>query len=204
MSGNGNEWVTRFVPLRAAKVDLADERRLEGYAIVFNTLSQDLGGFKERIAPSAVDRTLKSGTNVDALLDHRRETMTIIGSTDSGLLQLRKDRYGLKVLITPPDTTNARDVLTVVRAGLVKGMSFAFRVWPDGQEWDEENGLLVRTVTDMEFSEVSIVVNPAYLLTTIAARNAQIDAETLAAFRQSLKWQPSVAFRERMLRASAR
>lgn len=195
-------WVTRFLPLRAARVE-TDAHTLTGYPIVFHSLSQDLGGFKERILPEAVDRTLRAGTNVDALLDHRRETSHILGSTDSGLLRLTKDREGLKVRITPPDTTAVRDAITVIQAGLVKGMSFAFRVWPDGAEWDDEDGIFVRTIKDMEFSEVSIVVNPAYLDTQISARNAAVDAAALAEYRAQA-WRPSLAFRTRQVRAGRR
>jgi HK97 family phage prohead protease len=203
MFENANEFVTRFVPQRAAKVE-ADERELHGYAIVFNSLSQDLGGFKERIAPPAVDRTMREGGNVDALQDHERKTSTILGSTDSGLLRQVKDRTGLKVRIQPPDTQYVRDLMTVVKAGLVKGMSFAFRVMPDGQEWDEEGDTLVRTVTDMTYSEVSVVVNPAYLETQVAARNLQIDKRTLEQFKDSHVWKPSLKMRERMVRAGLR
>jgi HK97 family phage prohead protease len=188
MSAGDNDVVRRFVPLRESRVDVsADAQRLKGYAIVFNSLSQDLGGFREQIAPSAVDRTLRAGTNVDALIDHRRETSAIIGSTDSGLLRLRKDRHGLGVEITPPDTSTARDLLETVKKGLVKGMSFAFRVMPDGQEWDDQaEGGLIRTITDMVFSEVSIVVNPAYLETEISARIAAADVRALQAYRAQI------------------
>ena len=37
------EWVTRFVPRRASKADVVEDRRLVGYPIVFNVLSQNLG-----------------------------------------------------------------------------------------------------------------------------------------------------------------
>jgi HK97 family phage prohead protease len=202
-------WVTRFLPTRAAKVALADERRLEGYAIVFNVLSQDLGGWFERIAPSAVDRTLRSGANVDALIDHRWESMYVIGSSESGLLKMNKDRHGLKTEIRPPDTTNARDLLTQVSAGLVKGMSFRFRVWDPtgdgtGRVWEEDSeGRLVRTVTDMEFTEVSVVVNPAYLDTEVSARNHEADERALKEFRAQ-NWKPSLGLRERIARAGHR
>jgi len=202
-------WVTRFLPTPAAKVDVQDATRLVGYPIVFNVLSQDLGGFFERIAPSAVDRTLRSGANVDALIDHRWESMYMIGSSDSGLLKMHKDRHGLKTEIRPPDTTNARDLLTQVSAGLVKGMSFRFRVWDpagdgSGRVWEEDSeGRLVRTVTDMEFSEVSVVVNPAYLDTEVSARNHEADQRALDEFR-SQNWKPSLKLRERIARAGQR
>lgn len=209
-AGSETEWVTRFLPVRAAKVDVQDNRRLVGYAIVFNTLSQDLGGFYERIAPQAVDRTLKSGANVDALIDHRWESMYMLGSSDSGLLKMTKDRHGLQTEIRPPDTTNARDLITQVAAGLVKGMSFRFRVWDpagdgSGRVWEEDaDGRLVRTVTDMEFTEVSVVVNPAYLDTEVSARNHAADAKAFDEYRSSHAWKPSLRFRERLAKAGMR
>lgn len=208
-AGSDTGWVTRFLPTRAAKVDVQDATRLIGYAIVFNVLSQDLGGFFERIAPSAVDRTLRSGANVDALIDHRWESMYMIGSSDSGLLKMNKDRHGLKTEIRPPDTTNARDLMTQVSAGLVKGMSFRFRVWDpagdgSGRVWEEDSeGRLVRTVTDMEFTEISVVVNPAYLETEVSARNQEADKLALDEFR-SQSWKPSLRLRERIARAGQR
>lgn len=204
MSAHAEEWVTRFLPVRAAGLDVSEDRVLTGMAISFNTLSLDLGGFQERISPDAVDRTMRSGDNVDALVDHRRETSTILGSTDSGLLRMVKDRQGLKVSITPPDTTWVRDLVTVVKSGLARGMSFAFRVMPDGTSWDEEDGVIVRTVHDMVFSEVSIVVSPAYQATTISARNAAVDAQAFEEYLASKRFKPSVAFRERILRARMR
>lgn len=194
----------RTVTLRASKLDVSDEKRLTGYAVVFNSESEDLGGWREIIAPSAVDRTLRSGDNVDALIDHRRETTTILGSTDSGLLGLKKDRHGLHVDITPPDTQVARDVVTTVKAGLVKGMSFAFRLLsPDWVVWEErEDGSIVRTVQDMIFNEVSVVLNPAYSETEIAARARALDLQTFDAWRKP--WRPSPEFRLREIRAEHR
>lgn len=194
-------WVTRFVPRGASRADVVEDRRLTGYPIVFNVLSQDLGGFRERIAPSAVERTLRNGDNVDALLDHKRETTSILGSTDSGLLRLKRDRHGLAIDVTPPDTHGARDLVAVVKAGLVKGMSFSFMVMPGGQEWDEDDHGLVRTVTDMVFSEVSFVVNPAYLQTEVSARNLAVDKLALEDYVASTGHRPSRAMRELELRA---
>lgn len=207
-----NDLCIRTISARTAKIDVsADQRKLTGYAIVFNSLSEDLGGWREIIAPGAVTRTLKAGTNVDALVDHRRESGTVLGSTDSGLLILRADRHGLYVDIAPPDTTVARDIVTNVKAGLVKGMSFGFRLVRDpatgeaqGVSWDEmDDGTIVRTVKDMTFDDVSIVLNPAYAQTEIHARSRALDLEAVKEFRGST-WKPSLGLRERMARASMR
>jgi phage head maturation protease len=115
-------------------------------------------------------------------------------------LQLAKDRSGLKADIRPPDTTNARDLMTQVGAGLVSGMSFRFRPYDpmgdgSGRTWTEEevpiehNGKRVkvlapvRTITDMIFSEVSVVMNPAYLDSTVNLRNKVADAAALEEYR---------------------
>lgn len=212
-AGSDHDLYVRTITARAAKLDVSpDEKRLGGYAIVFNSLSQDLGGWFEVIAPSAVDRTLKAGSNVDALVDHERSTTTVLGSTDSGLLTLRKDRHGLKVDIRPPDTTAARDVITNVKAGLVRGMSFAFRLQRDpatgealGVTWEEDSqGRIVRTIADMTFDDVSVVLNPAYLETEISARSMQFDTRALDEFKSARGWKPSIGLRERLVRAGLR
>lgn len=68
-------------------------RKIRGYPIVFNSLSVDLGGFREIIAPEAVERTLNEGLDVRALVDH--DSSKVIGRTRSGTLRLRKDAKGL-------------------------------------------------------------------------------------------------------------
>src|SRR5687768_15131364 len=80
-----------------ATVDLVDDRYIRGYSIVFNVLSEDLGGFRERILPQAVDRSLSS--DVRALVDH--DTGKVLGRTRSGTLTLRKDPKGLFSTIDP-------------------------------------------------------------------------------------------------------
>jgi hypothetical protein len=40
---------------REGRAESDDARRIHGYAIVFGSLSLDVGGFREIIAPSAVD-----------------------------------------------------------------------------------------------------------------------------------------------------
>lgn len=151
----------------------ADEKRIKGYAIVFNSLSLDLGGFREQIAPEAVDRTLSEALDVRALVDH--DSGKVIGRTRSGTLDLRKDKKGLRVDIEPDtEISYARDILRAVARGDVSGMSFGFRVL--GDEWDFEPKTPIRTVTDMRISEVSIVTFPAYTATNVEAAKRSLEA----------------------------
>jgi HK97 family phage prohead protease len=174
----------------ALRVDLEGDRKIRGLAIVFDSLSVDLGGFREVIRASAVDRTLQDG-DVRALVDH--ETSKVLGRTKSGTLQLRKTRKGLEVVIDPPNTSYARDILESVDRGDVSGMSFRFRVMPNGDEWEvSDEGETTRFVTDMKFDEVSIVTFPAYGQTDV-----QVAQRSLQQFRQDAKGS-RLAFLERM------
>ena len=65
--------------------------------------------------------------------------------------------------------------MTLVRRGDIKGMSFGFKVRPNGQRFVKENGLVVRELHDVDLREVSVVSLPAYADTTVATRSARID-----------------------------
>jgi HK97 family phage prohead protease len=157
-------------------VSAEDAKRLNGYAIVFNSLSVDLGGFREIISPDAVDRALKEGTDVRALVDH--DSAKILGRVRAGTLGLRKDTTGLRVSIEPDTQISyAADIMRSVARGDVSGMSFGFRTLAD--EWNYEGKIPIRTVTDMKLSEVSIVTFPAYEKTDV-----NVALRSLEAFRR--------------------
>jgi len=178
MSGRiDNGGLERRQAIGELRVDLSEDRKIRGYAIVFDSRSVDLGGFTEIIKPSAVDRTLKEAMDVRALVDH--DTAKIIGRTRAGTLALRKDARGLRIEIDPPNTTVANDILESVSRGDVTGMSFAFRTLDD--DWHMEGGLPVREVLDMVISEVSIVTFPAYPSTDV-----QVAHRSLAQFQQHM------------------
>jgi HK97 family phage prohead protease len=166
-----------FVECRAEASD--NGKKIRGYPVVFNSLSVDLGGFREIISPEAVDRTLNEGLDVRALVDH--DSSKVIGRTRAGTLRLRKDSRGLHMEVEPDeDISYARDVMIAVRRGDISGMSFGFRV--DSDEWDYDGKIPVRTVTDMRISEISIVAFPAYTATDV-----QVAQRSLNAFQQAHK-----------------
>lgn len=168
---------------REATIGSLDGKRLDGFAIVFNSLSVDLGGFREQIAPEAVDRALNEGSDVRALFDH--DPGKVLGRTRAGTLTLRKDSKGLRAVIEPDlEISYARDVVRSVARGDISGMSFGFRVLADS--WDYEGKMPLRTVTDMRLSEVSVVSWPAYEATSVQARalfNLDEAVRSLEAFR---------------------
>lgn len=149
----------------------AEGRLLRGTAIVYGSLSLDLGGFKEIIAPGATARSLKSGDEIHAYFNH--DMGQILGNTRAGTLILRDSRRGLVAEIEPPSW--AKGIVESVERGDIRGMSFGFRTKPEWVEWDFDQPVPVRTVHDMTVSEVSIVSRPAYKATDIEAAQRSLE-----------------------------
>jgi HK97 family phage prohead protease len=148
--------------VRARKGDSAGAV-VEGHAAVFERLSQNLGGFVERIAPNAFDRSLGDNPDVRALINH--DPSMLLGRTRSGTLRLSKDSLGLAYEIDVPDRQDARDLLVSMDRGDISHSSFAFYVMLDGDEWSEtEQGMPLRTLTALSIhnGDVSPVTYPAY------------------------------------------
>ena len=153
--------------VRELRADPAGEgRRVVGYAAIYNSLSEDLGGFIERIRPGAFARTLRSA-DVRALMNHDRNY--VIGRNKAGTLELVDDEVGLRIAADAPDTQWARDMLTSIRRGDIDQMSFTFRAIRD--EWTQVEDQLVRTLIDVDLYDVSVVTFPAYPQTSVNVRS---------------------------------
>jgi len=164
--GLERRFIVDGVELRAA----GDETKpsiIAGYAAVFSQLSEDLGGFREQIAPGAFSKSL--GEDIRALFNHDRNF--VIGRNKSKTLRLEEDARGLRVEIDPPDTTDARDLLVKMKRGDVTGMSFGFRTMED--HWDEVDGKVVRTLIEVRVFDVSVVTYPAYPQADAAVRSLE-------------------------------
>lgn len=174
--------------LRASRPD--GPPRIRGYAAMFDTLSVDLGGFRERIQRGAFARTLREQADVRALVEH--DPARILGRTKAGTLQLWEDATGLGFEVDPPETQLARDTVTSIARGDLSQASFAFRVVPGGERWSEDaQGRPIRTLLDVDLFDCSVVAYPAYVQTevglTAAAGGARTGwRETLAALRRRL------------------
>jgi HK97 family phage prohead protease len=138
--------------------------RLSGYAAVFNDASVPLP-FRERIAPGAFRKTLSETPDVRLLINHEGLPLA---RTKNDTLTLTEDEVGLRFDAELPDTSEARDLWTLIQRGDVDQMSFAFRVIR--QKWNADR--TERTLTEVSLSDgdVSVVTYPAYPTTTVEAR----------------------------------
>jgi HK97 family phage prohead protease len=172
MSENKEKRESRLFEIRAQDGKEEGQRMLVGYAAVFDSLSENLGGFRERIKPGAFAGAIKT-SDVRALYNHDSNQIPLGRSPET--LRLLEDETGLKVEIDIPDTQLGRDLLVSIDRGDVSQMSFGFSVNRDGQEWeDKKDGYTVRTLTEIhELFDVSPVVYPAYPDTSIAQRSLE-------------------------------
>ena len=158
---------------RAAKYN-SETKKVCGYAALFNSLSQDLGGFRELILPGAFTKTIKDG-DIRCLVDH--DSSKILGRKKSGTLKLTQDERGLWYECDLPDTSYARDLVVSLDREDVDGSSFGFRAVTE--KWEMRDSTPVRILSDVHCFDVSPVTYPAYLDTTSALRS-------LEEFRSSL------------------
>lgn len=162
------ETETRSLVMPVEHRQSGDTVTVAGYAAVFNSEADFGGYFREVIAPGAFAATLKTA-DVRAYFDHDRGR--VLGRKSAGTLRLHEDERGLAVEIDLPDTTDGRDVQTLIKRGDVSGMSFGFIVRK--QQWDETVEPPLRTLQQIELREVSIVSEPAYDDTSIALRSLE-------------------------------
>ena len=157
---------------------LLDEIRIEkrddgtqtivGHTAVFNQLSEDLGGFREQIAPGAFKEALSD--DVRALFNHNPDF--ILGRNVAKTLRLKEDSKGLAIEIDPPDTQVARDLIVSMDRGDITQMSFGFSIRPNGQNWaEDDDGTIIRTLTNVRLFDVSPVTYAAYPQTDVAVRS---------------------------------
>jgi HK97 family phage prohead protease len=166
-----------------------------GKAIVCGVRSKNLGGFVEIIDKEALkDADL---SDVKGLFNHDRNY--VLGTTGAGTLELTIDADGglsYRIKYDPLDPDHVK-VMRKIERGDVVGSSFAFRVAPNGADWNyDDDGVYVRTVTKISrVSDVCPVTDPAYADTEAAQRSLGEYQEQ----RTHTAGQPSLATRRRQL-----
>ena len=145
-----------------------------GYAAKFNRMSQNLGGFVERINTGFFNKSRGDGWP-GALARHNHDDNLLLGTTGAGTLRLLVDEIGLDYAVDVPQTR--MDVYELVQRGDVRQSSFAFIPFED--DWTtSDQGFPLRTLISGRLIDVASVNTPAYEDTSTALRSlaAKFDA----------------------------
>ena len=148
-----------------------DGLEFRGYAAVFNSQSEDLGGFRETIMPGAFSRSVNAakngGKDIKMFLNHNQDV--VLDSTRARTLRLTEDERGLLAEATLPDSTWGHPVAEAIRRGDISAMSFGFSVAKNGDSWTPDH--TQRTLHEVRLFEVSPVTGwPAYSATNASVR----------------------------------
>tara|TARA_R110000824_G_scaffold119224_2_gene273203 strand:+ start:1193 stop:2263 length:1071 start_codon:yes stop_codon:yes gene_type:complete len=155
--GKKDKTEKRFFKVESRVSKKGKKNIIEGHAAVFNELSEDLGGFREKINPGAFDEVLDN--DVRAFFNH--DPNFLLARTSSGTLKLSTDKRGLKYSFDVPDTTAGRDLLVSMKRGDITQSSFAFQVESDS--WNTTSKGEIRTIEKVSrLYDVSPVSIPAY------------------------------------------
>ena len=151
---------------------IEEERIIEGYAIVFNELSEDLGGFREMIMPEAVTEELINNSDIYYLYNHCDNSIPLARCNHGqGSLELTIDDKGLKYRFNCLNT----EFYELVKRGDLSKSSFAFSLPKDGsgEIWEKSSEYnYIRKITKIEqLFDCSAVLVPAYSQTELYARN---------------------------------
>lgn len=174
MSDAERRFTRGLVEVRAADGG-ETKRQIGGYAAKFNKLSQNLGGFVERIDPAFFSKSEGDGWP-DVMARYNHDDNRLLGTSEAGTLRLAVDGTGLDYTVDMP--ASRADVMELVQRGDVRRSSFAFRTFSD--DWSQtEDGFPLRTLLSGALVDVAPVNSPAYMDTSTGLRSLaeQVGAE---------------------------
>ena len=163
----------RAMTLKELRIVDDDEKgnTIEGYAAVFDSWSEELGGnmpFREKVVKGAFTESIQK-SDIRALVNH--DPSLILGRNTAGTLELAEDEKGLFVRIKPPGTQVGKDIVTSLSRGDISQMSIGFTVELD--KWSYEDEVDVRELLKVKLFDVSIVTYPAYTQTEVSVRSLE-------------------------------
>ena len=166
----------RFTSVRVEVRAASDKRTIGGYAAKFTpAVSENLGGFKEQIAPGAMNFSRSQGWP-DVMARYNHDDNMLLGTTAAGTLRLAIDEVGLTYDVDLPEAR--ADVYELAQRGDVTKSSFAFIA--DEEDWGtDDTGFPLRTLITARLIDVAPVNTPAYTDTSVGLRSLadKFDAE---------------------------
>lgn len=159
-------------PEQEQEPEQVDEHIIEGYSIVFNELSEDLGGFREIIESDAINNELINNSDIYYLFNHNSESIPLARSNrGNGSLKLSIDDKGLKYSFNCLNS----EFYQIVQRGDLDKSSFAFSLPEngEGEKWEKSNEYnYIRRITKIDrLYDCSAVLVPAYSQTSVYARS---------------------------------
>jgi HK97 family phage prohead protease len=146
---------------------------IRGYAAVYNSDSEWMGGFYEQIERGAFDDVMND--DVRAYFNH--DENLLLGRVSSGTLRIGTDARGLFYEVDLPNTTYANDLAELMKRGDVNQSSFAFLI--DADRWEQRDGKTYRIIEKVSrLLDVSPVAQPAYPDATSELKKRDLETET--------------------------
>ena len=167
---------------------IPNSRKVNGYALLFNIESQDLGGFREIILPEALNGVLEK-SDILATYNHDENSVLARNTNGSGTLSLNVDNKGLQYSFEAPETSLGETIIQSIKRGDLRNSSFAFTVEDSGVKWEKRSDGYLRTITQFDkLWDCSPVYRPAYSDTTVAVRSLdEIKNNDLEEMRKKLE-----------------
>lgn len=170
--------INSVIELRHLDNETEDSRIVCGYAIKFDSESQNFGGWTEIIRKCAVDEETIMKSDIYARFNHREDTVLARSRYGEGTLALELREDGLYYEFEAPHTAIGDELLEHLKRGEMTTSSFAFTLPKDGsgERWHKkEDGTLFREIIKIErLFDVSPVYEPAYLETSASKRGLEM------------------------------
>ena len=138
-----------------------DGRTLVGQAIVYGDLAR-VGTRTERFLPGALGADVGA---LDILLNVAHDRGRVLARTGGGGLVLTDTPTALEVRAELLETSEATDVLALIGAGILRGLSLEFQALRECMEG------ATRVIQSARLVGIGVVDKPAYKASTVSARS---------------------------------
>ena len=144
----------RFIELRKV-----EGRRLSGIAVTYgDTATLPFG--RERFEPGAFGDV----GELDVVLNVQHQRSRPLARTGGGGLELADSATELRIAAELPETREAEDTLTLIRSGVLRGLSIEFSALKESMAGG------VRSIERAALHGIGVVDSPAYPQSSVAAR----------------------------------
>lgn len=156
-----------------------ESRMIQGYAVVFDSQSEDLG-FYETIHRGAITTETINRSDVFARFNHENNKILARCKNGTGSMALQVDEKGVLYRFAAPKTALGDELLEYLERGDITASSFAFTIDKNdkqAEKWSNRDGVLYRDIYHINrLYDVAPVFQPAYEATSCSKRYEDIKA----------------------------